>query len=381
MFDFDENILALRDIMIHQTTCEFSSSWPLYGQWSRRSATDDDSPDMPRQSDGHNCGVILVTNAFCLAFGYDLLCYSQNDLDDLKRPRMASELSNGGFGGPGKYDYPLLDLPGNSYTLFDKGMRASEYYTNRGIEDPQSRRPRKSSVYHPPPFIPRDVDPMDIAHPMDDIMEGEGEQRAFVPGKNINTKTSAQLKGLKKLRTPKQLDEVELSEYLSKISGHKDCQRHARNRDSVNVRSSEMHTNWESGVSDDESSGPDDDPESVENEPDEESTLEPIHTSNERFVAARRLLDGSDGYYKTAYLKILKGNGRSSLGWYNSTRDFTRKQVSYTQILSPCLQEAARFLHRRRNISEMRVEDFLSKASGGGKKNQDMLQGYGLSLR
>lgn len=56
----------------------------------------------------------------------------------------------------------------------------------------------------------------------------------------------------------------------------------------------------------DEPSEPDDDPDSDETELDEETALEPIPTSYDRFVAARRLLDGPDCWAKTTYLERLK---------------------------------------------------------------------------
>ncbi|KAJ8064117.1 hypothetical protein OCU04_007953 [Sclerotinia nivalis] len=96
---------------------------PLYGQWQYRtdhrfesSRTTDNSPNAPRQEDGHNCGMLCMTNAMNLVFGYDMMCYScrDGDISDLpprtgKRPRVAAEFLNGGFNKP--FDYPLFKIP------------------------------------------------------------------------------------------------------------------------------------------------------------------------------------------------------------------------------------------------------------------------------
>lgn len=135
----------LREFVRVGTGCELSSqTWPVYGEWSTRiDLTKDGSPDVPVQRDSHNCGLFTVTNAFNLAFGYDLLCYSKDDLDNLKRQRMCAELANGGFGGLKRYNYPVLDLPGSTYTLFDPALQASNYYKARNL--PQPRGTCKSS--------------------------------------------------------------------------------------------------------------------------------------------------------------------------------------------------------------------------------------------
>ena len=80
-------------------------------RWSSRSATKDGSPNGPQQCDIHNCGAFLITNAFCLAFGYRLLCYAENwkhgnndDLEHWKKHRVVFELIQGGFGGDFEYD-------------------------------------------------------------------------------------------------------------------------------------------------------------------------------------------------------------------------------------------------------------------------------------
>jgi hypothetical protein len=48
-----------------------NTDWPVYGEWSNRSQTSDGSPDAPQQRDSYNCGVFMIMNAFCLAFGYN----------------------------------------------------------------------------------------------------------------------------------------------------------------------------------------------------------------------------------------------------------------------------------------------------------------------
>lgn len=128
----------IRDIITYGSKDSVDCDWPIYGQWSMRSATTDGSADSAQQRDAHSCGIFTVTNAFCLAFGYNLLCYDESDLDNLKRQRMAAELMNGGFGGNAKLHYPLLDLPGNNYTLFDPKLQASEYYKERNIVKPNA---------------------------------------------------------------------------------------------------------------------------------------------------------------------------------------------------------------------------------------------------
>lgn len=79
-------------------------------RWSARSLTKDKSPNGPQQCDGYNCGAFTITNVFCLAFGYRILCYAQNqgqeDLERWKKPRVIFELRQGGFFGD--YEYDLL---------------------------------------------------------------------------------------------------------------------------------------------------------------------------------------------------------------------------------------------------------------------------------
>ncbi|PVH79937.1 hypothetical protein DL98DRAFT_572232 [Cadophora sp. DSE1049] len=86
-----------------------NETWPLYTQYAQKSdETIDGSPNAARQGDHYNCGVFTVTNAFGMAFGFDLMCYRQGDLG-MKRNRILMELNQGCFGG--KYAYDLLDVP------------------------------------------------------------------------------------------------------------------------------------------------------------------------------------------------------------------------------------------------------------------------------
>ncbi|KAI1780628.1 cysteine proteinase [Hypoxylon cercidicola] len=54
--------------------------------------------DIPRQSNGYDCGVFVITNSICLALGIDPYCYDEDDLP-LQRRRIAAMLLNGGFTG------------------------------------------------------------------------------------------------------------------------------------------------------------------------------------------------------------------------------------------------------------------------------------------
>lgn len=98
------------------------------------------------------CGIFATTNAFCLAFGFDLLCYGQvqpgylrsdtdtdiYDLDDLKKPRMAVEMFNGGFDGD--FEYDMLELPsivgrGQTASGQGDGASASGRWVRRRLSD------------------------------------------------------------------------------------------------------------------------------------------------------------------------------------------------------------------------------------------------------
>lgn len=70
---------------------------------------DKENSDWVEQRDEYNCGIYACTNAFNLAFGYDMKCYVPRDLDKFKKRRMVAEFRNGGFNGP--YNYDILELP------------------------------------------------------------------------------------------------------------------------------------------------------------------------------------------------------------------------------------------------------------------------------
>ncbi|KAB8293402.1 hypothetical protein EYC80_007720 [Monilinia laxa] len=98
-----------------------TASFPLYGEWEHRMnhvekhrRTTDYSPNAPRQRDSCNCGMMTLTNAMNLAFGYDMSCFRDFHIADNpprvgKRMRVAAELLNGGFNKP--FDYPLFNIP------------------------------------------------------------------------------------------------------------------------------------------------------------------------------------------------------------------------------------------------------------------------------
>ena len=56
----------------------------------------------------YNCGAYTITNAFCMAFGYDLECFREDQLDRWKKARVAFELLQRGF--KGDYDYDLIEI-------------------------------------------------------------------------------------------------------------------------------------------------------------------------------------------------------------------------------------------------------------------------------
>ena len=73
---------------------------------------DDGSPNAPRQGDGYNCAIFALANALNMAFGFDLLCYRQRDLDSLKRTRIFSELKTGASSVfKDNFAYDMLDIP------------------------------------------------------------------------------------------------------------------------------------------------------------------------------------------------------------------------------------------------------------------------------
>ncbi|XXG97565.1 hypothetical protein Hte_003870 [Hypoxylon texense] len=63
------------------------------GEWS------EEVYNIPRQSNGWDCGMFVITNSICVALGLDPYCYDEDDLP-LQRRRIAAMLLNGGFTGP-----------------------------------------------------------------------------------------------------------------------------------------------------------------------------------------------------------------------------------------------------------------------------------------
>ncbi|EDN95416.1 predicted protein [Sclerotinia sclerotiorum 1980 UF-70] len=96
---------------------------PLYGQWEYRtdhraeaSRTTDNSPNVSRQQDAHNCG---------------------------KRPRVAAEFLNGGFNKP--FDYPMFKIPTKLQEIaidpsYKHNLRPDPPpFVSGGIEDPDEK--------------------------------------------------------------------------------------------------------------------------------------------------------------------------------------------------------------------------------------------------
>ncbi|CZR66313.1 uncharacterized protein PAC_16214 [Phialocephala subalpina] len=282
--------------------------WPLYGQWSRRSMTDDESPDVPKQTDGYNCGVFALTNLFCLAFGYDLLCYEQADLTPLKRPNIVEELRNGGLGENGRFKYPLLDLPGNHYTLLDPNLKASSYYPHRKLADP-SKGTGDGNIGRMSAFsFSPEVDPMDTADEDDDFPPPEApsadddddleEQHALPPTQLPAEEKTARVKaGM--LPNPRQLDKFEITKLLAELGGHQACKV-------CNAPALPSPDPWDSAGSDDEVTDEEDDPDSDTGEDDGGETPKPILTATQQYAAFRRILDGPDSDSKDDLLKQLK---------------------------------------------------------------------------
>ncbi|CZT41087.1 uncharacterized protein RSE6_00772 [Rhynchosporium secalis] len=115
-------ILMLLDPVAHFTKnnvpvpqVEKDRQWYIFGQYVLRSKNTDKSPYAPQQRDFYNCGAFTMTNAFCLAFGYDLTCYKEKDLDKLKKPRIAFELIEGDF--TGEYQYDMIKISEKDVTV------------------------------------------------------------------------------------------------------------------------------------------------------------------------------------------------------------------------------------------------------------------------
>ncbi|PVH79495.1 hypothetical protein DL98DRAFT_589364 [Cadophora sp. DSE1049] len=115
------------------------NAWPVFGEWSVKQdqKKKNNCPNCARQGDLYNCGVFTLTNAMCLAFGYDLMCYSNRDLDSLKRPRMFMELSNTTIdddkvktGFKDEYAYDLLELAAGPLYFTRRGLSARRVVRN-----------------------------------------------------------------------------------------------------------------------------------------------------------------------------------------------------------------------------------------------------------
>lgn len=55
--------------------------------------------EIPRQLNGYDCGMFVITNSICVALGIDPYCYSEEQLPT-QRHRIAAMLLHGGFTGP-----------------------------------------------------------------------------------------------------------------------------------------------------------------------------------------------------------------------------------------------------------------------------------------
>ena len=126
------------DLLLSQIDTEDKSAWPIYGQWAQRGfEKDDGSPNAPQQGDGYNCAIFALTNTLNMAFGFDLLCYRQRDLDPLKRPRIFSELVTGASGVfKDNFAYDMLDIPDGPLYKFPMREKDSSGAAKDGnIED------------------------------------------------------------------------------------------------------------------------------------------------------------------------------------------------------------------------------------------------------
>ncbi|KAG4439912.1 hypothetical protein IFR05_004587 [Cadophora sp. M221] len=83
-------------------------SWYIYGQYVLRSKKTDKSPNAVHQRDNYSCGAYVMTNAFCLAFGYNLEWYTEDKLDKWKKARISFELMQQCFHG--EYECNMLKL-------------------------------------------------------------------------------------------------------------------------------------------------------------------------------------------------------------------------------------------------------------------------------
>jgi len=103
-------VLGLLPDDLGKSKKDFKANWNVFGHWARKNVPKlEGTPSCATQKDFVSCGIFTMTNAMCLAFGYDMLCYQEDDLAGFKRPRIVGELENEGFSGD--YAYDLRDLP------------------------------------------------------------------------------------------------------------------------------------------------------------------------------------------------------------------------------------------------------------------------------
>ncbi|PVH79209.1 hypothetical protein DL98DRAFT_632881 [Cadophora sp. DSE1049] len=100
------------------TVADRGRVWHLFGQYVLRSRKTDRSPNAVQQHDTYNCGAYTITNAFCMAFGYDLECFKEHQLNKWKKARVAFELLQKGFRG--HYDYDLIEISEEDVTLLQE---------------------------------------------------------------------------------------------------------------------------------------------------------------------------------------------------------------------------------------------------------------------
>lgn len=180
-------------------------SFPLYGEWQHRTdhksehlRTTDYSPNAPRQRDACNCGVMTLTNAMNLAFGYDMSCFRGIDLADNpprvgKRMRVAAELMNGGFNKP--FDYPLFDIPTKLREII-----IDESYRHNLRPPPQPAVPEEEE----------DEDEEEKEEKLDEPADAEGEDNAEAAG-NVDAGNAAQAGARTKVKKVQKYKKVKWS--------------------------------------------------------------------------------------------------------------------------------------------------------------------------
>lgn len=104
----------------------------------------DGSRDIIQQKDLYNCGAFTVTNAFCLAFGYELLCYTPEDMDTHKKPRICFEIMAGEF--TGDYEYDLIEISQRAivYPPPDEPSVPDDAMEQRGLPPTEEEERRKN---------------------------------------------------------------------------------------------------------------------------------------------------------------------------------------------------------------------------------------------